>query len=196
MVKTNSAGRKKLFLDGVEVGEVDLTGDHEKDIEISRKFLKDKGLYREIPLFDAILNQATAFCNTAAYLYETDLKRSPRKGISGAPFVVNAAFSMELYLKALAQKHGMSLRGHELVKLHKALPKAALVEIETVIPRCAAQRNLGEPPNFLGYLKNLNDAFVTWRYSYEIERTEPVTIEPTIFVLQVLHEACHLGRIA
>jgi hypothetical protein len=34
--------------------------------------------------------------------------------------------------------------------------------------------------------------YVDWRYSYELEKTGPVHIEPTIFVMEVLHEACRL----
>jgi len=34
-----------------------------------------------------------------------------------APFVVNMAFSLELYLKTIALQHGKKLHGHELTKL-------------------------------------------------------------------------------
>jgi hypothetical protein len=185
-------GPKTILLNGVAVGEVMSTGDMEQDAESVRQFLKGKGLHKEVTQFQAVLNQALAFANTSAYLYERDLRRPPRKGFSAAPFVVNASFSIELYLKALAQKHGVALRGHELTKLHKALPKRALEEIEAVKPRCASNRNLGEAPQFTAYLKELNNAFVQWRYSYELEKTGAVRIEPTIFVMEVLHEACRL----
>jgi hypothetical protein len=191
-MKTVPPGPKTILLNGIAVGEVTSTGDCERDVHAVREFLKSKGLHKEVSLFQAIFNQAIAFANTSAYLYERDLRRSPRKGVSATPFVVNAAFSIELYLKALAQKHGSKLRGHELEKLHKALPKAALAEIEAVSPRCAANRALGEEANFSEYLQELNNTFVDWRYCYELERTGPVHIEPTIFVMEVLHEACRL----
>ncbi len=185
-------GPKTILLNGIAVGEVVSTGDTEKDAEAVRDFLKAKGLHKEVSLFQAIFNQALAFANTSAYLYERDLRKSPRKGFTASPFVVNAAFSIELYLKALAQKHGLTLRGHELMKLYVALPSKANAEINRVIPQCAANRALGEPPNFVGYLQNLNNAFVQWRYSYELEKTGTVHIEPTIFVMEVLHQACRL----
>ena len=183
-------GPKTVLLNGIAVGQVQSTGDTDKDSEIVRQFLKDKGLHKEVSLFQAMFNQAVAFANTSAHLYERDLKRAPRKGFSAAPFVVNAAFSIELYIKALAQKHGKSLRGHELLKLYKALPKAALLEIEKVIPKCAANRALGEAPNFPKYLSELNNTFIEWRYCYEREKTGAVHIEPTIFVMEVFHESC------
>jgi len=185
-------GPKTVLLNGIVVGEVVSTGDVEKDTEAVRQFLKDKGLHRETTLFQAMFNQAVAFANTSAYLYERDLRRPPRKGVSTVPFVVNAAFSIELYLKALAQKHGLSLKGHELVKLHKALPAKALLEIESVTPRCEENRGLAGKSNFAAYLKDLNNTFVDWRYCYELERTGPVYIEPAIFVMEVLHESCRL----
>ncbi|SDI25340.1 HEPN domain-containing protein [Pseudomonas benzenivorans] len=185
-------GPKTVLLNGISVGEVVSTGDTERDSEAVRQFLKSKGLHKETSQFQAVFNQALAFANTSAYLYERDLRCSPRNGVSLVPFVVNAAFSIELYLKALSQKHGVALRGHELIKLYEALPSKAHIEIQTVTPRCADNRTLGEPPELLAYLKDLNNAFIEWRYSYELERTGAVHIEPTIFVMEVLHEACRL----
>jgi hypothetical protein len=185
-------GTKKIVFNGQVVGEYESTGDIDRDTAMVRDILKSKGLHKEISLFQAIYNQAVAFANTSAYLYENDLKHSPRNGFSVAPFTVNAAFSIELYLKALAQKHGISLRGHELLKLYESLPEEAIREIGRVIPKCEKNRNLGEPPDFKGYLSELNNTFLEWRYCYEKDRTGVVRIEPTIFVMEVLHEACFL----
>ena len=185
-------GPKAILLNGIVVGEVQSTGNTDQDAEAVRAFLKEKGLHKEVTPFQAVFNQAIAFANTSAHVCEKNLRRTPRNGFSPVPFVVNAAFSIELYLKALAQKHGKALRGHELVKLHLSLPTKAHLEINQVIPKCTANRVLGEQPNFTGYLQHLNDAFVKWRYSYELERTGTVHIEPTIFVMEVLHEACRL----
>jgi hypothetical protein len=184
---------RTVLLNGIVVGEVMSTGDFERDAEVTRAFLKSKGLCKEITDFQAMFNQAMAFANTSALLYERDLRRTPRKGVSVAPFVVNAAFSIELYLKALVAKHGAKPpKGHELVKLFAKLPAAASAEIENVIPRCAANRALEGSPNFKAYLEELNDAFVEWRYCFELERTRAINIQPTIFVMEVLHEACRL----
>jgi len=184
---------KTVILNGVAVGEVVSTGNTQQDIETTRQFLKDSGLYKEVTLFQAMFNQALAFANTSAMLYERDLRRQPRRGVSFAPFVVNAAFSIELYLKALAEKHGSKPgRGHQLVKLFDALPETAARAIDQVSSRCAAERALGEAPRLRFYLQTLNSAFVEWRYCYELERTGTIAFEPTIFVMQVLHEACRL----
>jgi len=183
---------KTVLLNGIAIGKVVSTGDTKRDVEAVRQFLKDKGLHKEGTLFQAMFNQAFAFANTSNLIYERDLRRHPRNGLSIAPFVVNAAFSIEIYLKALAQKHGVVLRGHELYDLCKALPEKALSEIEQVTPQCAAKRALDEDPNFTAYLQNLNNAFVDWRYCYEQYRAGPIHIEPMIFVMEVLHESCRL----
>lgn len=41
----NSSGKQKtVFLNGVEVGAMETTGDREKDLAAARKFLADKGI--------------------------------------------------------------------------------------------------------------------------------------------------------
>mgnify|MGYP003381161299 CR=1 FL=1 len=185
--------KKTVILNGIAVGEVESTGNDEEDMEAVRAFLDARGLRKEVTPFQAAYNAALAFANTSAYLYERDLSRPPRRGQNIAPFVVNATFGIELYFKALALKHGKTLRGHKLVQLHKALPQAALDSIERVTPACARDRMLPGAPDFAGYVRQLNDIYSEWRYYYETERAGKVEIEPTIFVMQVLHAACCLA---
>ena len=181
---------KTVLLNGIVVGEVEATGDDESDMEAVRSFLDARGLRKEVSPFQAAYNAALAFANTSAYLYERDLRKPPRRGQNIAPFVVNATFGIELYFKALGLKHGKTLRGHKLVQLHRALPQSALDAIEAVSSSCAAERRLPGPPDFTGYLQQLNDVYSEWRYYFEKERAGKVEIEPTIFVMQVLHAAC------
>ena len=188
--------KKTVLLNGIVVGAVEATGDDEEDMKAVRAFLDARGLRKEVTPFQAAYNAALAFANTSAYLYERDLRRPPRKGQNIAPFIVNATFAIELYFKALALKHGKTLRGHKLVLLHQALPKAALDSIEKVSPSCARDRRLSGPPDFAGYVRQLNDVYSEWRYYYEKERAGKVEIEPTIFVMQVLHAACCLATAA
>lgn len=180
--------KKSILLNGIVVGEVVATGDLELDAKAAHEFLGKKGLLKERAPAEEIFSTAFAFANTSAYLHENGLKKQLSKGASIVPFVVNAAFAIELYFKALAQKHHVTLRGHELLKLYKGLPQEALKEIEQVIPGCASDRKIASP-NFVEYLKELNSAFVDWRYIFEKSKSGPIHIEPTIFVMQVLHEA-------
>lgn len=180
--------KKSILVNGIVVGEVPATGDLKLDAKVAHEFLAKKGLLKERSPAGEIFSTAVAFANTSAHLYENGLKKYPTRGESIVPFVVNAAFSIELYLKALAKKHDVTLRGHELLKLYEGLPPKVLAEIESAIPGCARDQKLVSP-NFIGYLKELNDAFVNWRYIFEKSEAEVIHIEPTIFVMQVLHDA-------
>lgn len=182
--------KKQIILNGVIVGSIESSGNDEADILAMREYLDQHGLRKEVTRYQATFNAAYSFANTSAYLYERDLRRRPRNGASVVPFIVNAAFGIELYFKALAQKHGISLTGHRLTKLNKALPAVARSEIQHVIPKCSKDRDLPGPPDFDGYVQQLDNTFVEWRYYFEKDRTGRVSVEPTIFVMQVLHEAC------
>jgi hypothetical protein len=184
--------KKTVVLNGLVVGEVEATGDDDQDIQAVSVFLDERGLRKKVSRYQATYNAALAFANTSAYLYEHDLRHAPRKGVSVAPFVVNAAFAIELYFKALAQKHHVTLHGHKLVQLHKSLPAKALEEIQRVTPQCARDRRLNGVPDFAAYVSDLNDVYSQWRYFFEKDHAGKVEIEPTIFVMQVLHAACCL----
>lgn len=181
---------KTVYLNGIAIGQVPAADDLKQDMEIARQFLKDKGLYQETTLVQAMFRQAVSFCSTSAYLFERDLQKVPRNGLSVAPFVVNSAFSIELYLKTLGHIHGTSLKGHKLLELYDSLPTEANRAIEAAIPASERKRKLKDSINFREYISELNNTFVEWRYCYEVGQTNHVGIEPTIFVMEVLHEAC------
>lgn len=186
---------RTVILNGIVVGAVANSGDQETDIKAVQTLLRDKGLESRSTLPQTMFQQALSFATTSAYLYEKDLARAPRNPHSIVPFVVNSALSIELYLKTLAQFHGVSLRGHEVVALYAALPAKAKAQIESAIPDCAKNRGLVAPVSFLAHLTSLNTAFVEWRYIYEKERSSPVTIQPTIFLMECLHAACRAANV-
>jgi len=181
---------KKLFVNGVLIGEVPATGDNRKDAEIARAYIESKGLHKEVTRVQSMFRQALAFANTSAYLYERDLRNVPRNGLSAAPFVVNIAFAIEIYLKTLAQIHGASLNGHDLLKLFNALPAAASAAIDAAVPAATAQYVLDGQPTVKDCLEQLNGVFVEWRYLYEKPDSKEVKIQHAIFICKVLHDAC------
>lgn len=176
---------KKLFLNGVLVGEVPTTGATAADAAVARQFLKDRGLDREVTVVQAMFRHAVSFCDTAAMLH-ADLQKQPSRGLTIAPFVVNLTFSIELYLKALARAHDAELTGHELASLFDSLPAQALAAIDV-----AAKNNGGGTlQRVRACLDDLKGVFVQWRYVYERERGPEVKVEPSIWVALVLHAAC------
>ncbi|MBU9175903.1 hypothetical protein [Burkholderia gladioli] len=187
---TSMPTTRKLFVNGVFIGEVPTTGDNRKDAEMARAYIESKGLYKEVTLVQSMFRQALAFANTAAYLYEQDLRNAPRNGLSAAPFVVNIAFAIEIYLKTLSQIHGASLNGHDLLRLFNALPAAARAAIDAVVPAATAQYVLDGRPTVEDCLEQLNGVFVEWRYLYEKPDSKEVKIQHAIFICKILHDAC------
>ena len=104
--------------------------------------------------------------------------------------MVNSAFSIELYIKTLAQHHGTVLKGHDLLKLLGALPAAALADINAVLPICRLEFPPAGNPELRECVSELSNAFVDWRYLHERSRANSISIDRAIFVMKVMHEAC------
>jgi hypothetical protein len=187
--------KKTLYVKGVIVGEVDLVpGDHASEVAQMTDFLKSKGLHREVTKEQAMFRQALSFCKTAADIYERDLMQAPRNGLAAAPFAVNSAFSIELYLKTLHKLVGSEIRGHELLKLYDALPVETRETVLSHAQKHAAGYGVAPAPSaesFRQSIAELNTAFVDWRYCYETGAvTEFFKIPPTILVMVAVDQAC------
>lgn len=181
---------KKLYLNGQFVGEVPAAKNEEEHIELAIALMKAKGLYRPTTLTQGMLRQAVSFATTASYLYRRDLTTVPRNGMSLAPFIVNSAFAIELYLKTIGQFHGAKLRGHDLLELFDNLPAAAHGEL---LPHFASSRMQCGIQTLADYrlaLVGIRNAFVEWRYLFEKTDIAEIKILPMIFIMEVLHNAC------
>jgi len=180
-------GMKTVMCDNKPVGYVKDVKDQEVTARLALELLKSKGLMREIPKAEMIFNQAQSFANAAANIYEKDLSSLPRNSHSICPFIVNAAFSAEMYLKCLQEINGEVIESHVLTSLFKALPNKTKDRINKNCKKFESQYVVEQGVLFKDHLKNINNAFVNWRYIYE-KRAESVNIQQTIFILQVLHE--------
>jgi hypothetical protein len=104
-------------------------------------------------------NQARAFF----IAYERCMERRPLRGgdyqMPFVPAVVCLAFSIELGLKALGEREGSILRGHQLDELFAKL-SVGLQE--------SLRKETGFPPgDFNGALSSASKTFVEWRYVHE-----------------------------
>lgn len=184
---------KTLYVNGLIVGEVPATGDRQKDMDVARQFLKDKGLHREVTKVQAIFRQAFSFSTTAAHLHRQDLLTAPRNGLSIAPFVVNSAFSIELYLKTLHELQGTDPgKEHHLLKLYDGLTDATR---DVILRHAMANAKdygvlMTTTDQFRPFVAELDNAFVNWRYCYETGNAGAATIQPTIVVMMAVHQAC------
>jgi hypothetical protein len=109
---------------------------------LAKAKLRKRGLYHKPTVEQAIFRQAVSFASVSSLLYDRDLATVPAKnGISAVPFVVNAAFALELYLKTLGHLFGRAQRGHDLLGLFDALPPEGHEVLRQNLPK-ASQRYL------------------------------------------------------
>lgn len=182
--------RKKILVNGVEVGEYSSTGDDLEDARIVGAMLEKMGHKPRGTPGHAIFSIAQQFATMARYIYDRDLARSPRNMSAAVPFVVNVTFAIELYLKALLSQHGVKPgKVHVLVDLFDQLPRAARDAVARAIPPAAASWRLSADRDFRADVAALNDVFVDWRYCYERRELGPVYVPPMLFVAVALHEA-------
>lgn len=169
---------------GRVVGEIDKSGDDAKDYIAAHKLLTDLGLFKgEDPLPERIYKNAMRFGKVAVELWNKISRLGPQGAGYVAPFSMIAAFALELHIKALGAKHGKTLRGHELAKLFDALPTSALDAIGRHAVRMKAKHEIEHGVDFRDCLVRLNDAFVTWRYSFEFD-ANPVMFYPGQAIFQ------------
>jgi hypothetical protein len=182
---------KTLKLQGVIVGEYLGSDDYKEDIEAAREFLQNKGLWKTPSLPQTIYGHASAFAYVANATYEELQRRTPDKPIVAAPFVVNAAFSVELFLKALHAVNGQIKKGHKLVPLFDALSGAQRADLTSAAQHFGpAHGEAAGSVDFRALLVMLNDSFRKWRYVYEEEHAGPIHFQRTILVLETCHEVC------
>jgi hypothetical protein len=107
-----------------------------------------------------------------------------------APFVVNSAFAIELYLKTLGQRYNTELRGHDLLDLFDGLPVDAHAALEQHFSKAKWPCGITTLAEYRKVLEEMRTTFVEWRYMYENGRAREVRIPPMIFIMEVLHETC------
>lgn len=182
---------KNVMWNGKDVGTIQSRGDDEADTVAAAELLRQLGLYREASKADRMFSQAAAFTASAWLLFEKMNGDKTVLARYGAPFVVNMAFSVELYLKALSEAYGQNLRGHDLSALYDALPNVAKSLLESIAPEGRKQFPVAGDLTFKAVLHRTKDSFVEWRYNYE--KDTPTAIFPIpeiLFVSFSLHTAC------
>jgi hypothetical protein len=181
--------KRDILFNGAWVGSYEATDNEQKDASFIHDLLVGKGLIKEVPQYNQIHGQANAFAEVANAIYAKDLKVSPYKGSSAPPFVVNATFSVELYLKAVLNIYGVKAWGHDLGKLYREVPEAGKVVFEQAATDVAPRYSLETGEAYIGILENLSKAFEQWRYIYENDGVR-VEIQAIRYAMHTSHEAC------
>ena len=165
----NKGSRVAVHSGDTLVGHFVGTGDDRADMEECARVLREAGLECPKPsVAECIRDQARAFAKVATDLATKIMELRGRSKDYIAPFLVNAAFALELFLKSLAKQHGKEMRGHSLLKLFDELPSSARHSIDQAFAGAPDfLTDFDESGDLRGLFVNLDDAFVAWRYAYE-----------------------------
>ena len=146
----------------------DPTGNHQAGLLV----LKEAGIERGVgkaPQLTA-LGQARSFGTASVLIYKIGFTKSPFNPHLVAPLIVNTAFCIEVFIKALGQFRGTTLRGHDLQPLFDQLPQADQQTLQTTFNERVEARKLSQT-SLRDSLAAMNKAFIEWRYLYENEKT-------------------------
>lgn len=142
----------------------------------------------------AMLRQAVSFATASRDLFEKYLSGPSSDGKAMEPFVVNAAFAIEIYLKTLHASAGARKKEHGLLALYDTLPQPVKDEIDSAGGKLAAQYEAIGAGGFRGHLAQLDEGFRRWQEVYESGWLKPIQVHPTVFLMHVLHEVCKSPR--
>lgn len=181
--------KKNILFNGIQVGTLDATGNTLEDAKTVQSILKEKGLFKEIITNSAIYNQANCFAKVANDLYQNDLKKTPLNAMSISPFIVNATFSIELYLKAIHNAYNNKIKGHHLTNLYKHMPIKGKQHFLSAANDIRSHYLLNEGVDIHTCLESINKAFENWRYLYEYNELN-LELQSIRYVMHTSHEAC------
>lgn len=184
--------RRDVLLDGKIVGWFESTGDEEKDLVLARAKIRESGLeHSPLPRWMLIRQQAMDFRDACGLIMNYDLgTRPPDRRPLSIPYVVNTAFCLELYLKALSLRHGNEQRGHDLLKLYDRLPKAARVAIASKIADAQQEAHYPGPVDVRALLAVIKDNFSQWRYAHEYSELRTAQMADLYLLRALFHRAC------
>lgn len=191
-MKYAQPGRRELIVNGQVIGWFEATGDSQKDLELARAQIRELGHERPpLPRWMLIRQQAMDFRDACGLIMNYDLGTRPvdRRPLS-IPYVVNSAFCLELYLKALSLRHGNEQRGHDLLKLYDRLPQAAKMAIASRVAEAQQEAGCADPIDVRGLLSLIKDTFEQWRYVHDHEELGTVPYDQLFFLRSLLHRAC------
>jgi hypothetical protein len=175
----------KVISNNLEIGKILDSGDPVDNAKRYIQLLKDKNLYVEISQTKLMFKQARSFATVSRDIHRGYLVSPPFNQEVVAPFVVNAAFACEMYLKALQSLTGQIDETHSLNVLFRHLPNKMKDKINALNRQKAAQFQLESRTSFKEHLKTISNAFVDWRYIYEQEKAT-ANISVILLILTVL----------
>lgn len=180
---------KKLYLNGKLVGQVLQTGDVRADAEAGIELLKSKGLYKKSSKAQVMYHQARSFAEVSKRLYQSNRHLQSWRNTDVAPFVVNTCFALEVYLKGIIELvDGGSPKGHDLLKIFEKLPEKIQNQLEAKFSGVVKEDGPVETLSIRECLKQHQNAFVDWRYLYETDFVDKVSVGNVVALAMTMDE--------
>ena len=160
-----------------------------------KKILEESGSdTKKKPMWKLTFDQAVCFSKVASNLYHENLKEKITniKVQYVAPFIVNATFSMELYLKSIHQKLDTKALPsvsdkHNLKRLFFSLPGRIQNDIIKSLQTClTAQGRPADDIDMGKTIRTIANAYVDWRYLHQKEYIKFKAIGDLIPLLSAL----------
>jgi hypothetical protein len=180
------AESQKVYCGGVFIGEFEGSDDPFVNMQRFLSFLNERLGPNDYSVAIACMREARAFRRTAQLLWAE--KFEPEMAY---PFVVNLAFSIELYLKALSGTSEKTPWGHPLDDLLGKVPPEGIAAIERVIPTVKTPDcDLKDLSGLRHAMTSMKEIFREWRYAFERGKSGSAHFPSMIWTSDVLHRTC------
>jgi len=181
--------KKDILVNGIVIDSYEATGDNIKDAKAAQKIIKQKGLDQEVTTNDSMFGQAISFATVAENIYAEAFKKSPYKGKFMAPYVVNGAFSIEVFLKTIHDAYGNKIKGHHLLNIYNDMPKLGKKLFNDAAKDVRPYYSLHDGEDIISCLTKLSKSFEDWRYIYE-KNELTIEIQSIRYTMHTCQEAC------
>lgn len=182
----------KVWAEGKYLGEIEDSRDRQKNIAAMEALRAAHGLPPTLrkTLPQRACDQAKSFAEAAKLIREQPLVSPDGRNLV-APSVVNSAFAIELYLKAIGFSVARNLHGHKLEKLFGKLPAEIQHKIQAEYAVVADRRGTRAYP-VVNMLREKSEAFEKWRYPYQQKGTLAYYPDTDVILLEALDCVCRL----
>lgn len=182
---------QELWLNGKLVGKFPDAGDHEKNLAASQALMAALGFKppEQNAAELAAYGQARSFAEAVRLIHGKGFSAHPYNPSLIAPLIVNAAFAVEVYLKAAGLSQRLELRGHEVSALFDQLPEPIKAQIQSSFDVASKAKKL-PPGTVRDSLVGMNGAFVQWRYLYEKDQRLNFEVRVALALLEALDNVC------
>jgi hypothetical protein len=182
---------KTLKIDGVVICEYLGSSDPEEDQQIAQELLRRKRLQSQPSTSRGVFEHAGSFARVANAIYEQDIQSDSASADDAAtPFLVNAALSIELFLKTLHVAAGNLEFEHTLLQLHDSLSDSSQRELDAQAGILASLHGEERDISFRDLLTPIDSALDDLRKENEAATTEFINFQRINLAMHTCREVC------